>query len=74
MAIEIHWDGKGYTVEVTPPDADPWHSEGVLSASEVIAACSHRGCHSTDITDALDAAGVDWRAEHDADVARNREG
>jgi len=73
MAIAIHWDGTGYAVALSPPHAEEWRSDRVLSATEVLAACSQRGCHSTDVTDALDAAGADWRAAHDAELARKRE-
>jgi hypothetical protein len=33
-----------------------------------------RGCHSADITDALDATETDWRPLHDAQVLRRRSG
>ena len=47
---------------------------GPLTPSQVLAEMSARGAHSTDITDALDATGVDWRLIHDAEVIRSRAG
>ena len=60
-------------VEVGPPQArETWSSPAPLIPTKVLAELSKRGCHSTDITDALDATGKDWRPVHDAEVLRRR--
>lgn len=62
----------GYVAEVGPPHSEePWASPP-LSATDLLGELSKRGCHSTDVTDALDATGRDWRTEHDETVLRRR--
>jgi hypothetical protein len=63
----------GFSVSVSPPDAaDEWSSVRPLTPTEVLASLGRLGCHSTAISDALDATGVDWRPVHDAEVRRRR--
>jgi hypothetical protein len=71
MAIDIRAVGNRFSVEVTPPDGE-WHSDDLLSPTDVLRELSAMGCRSTDITDALDATGADWRPVHDAEVRRAR--
>jgi hypothetical protein len=60
-------------VEVGPPDSRiAWSSVSLLTPTEVLAELGKLGCHSTDVTDALDASGTDWRPIHDAEVSRRR--
>lgn len=73
MSLEVVYESGGYSVTVSPPHADSWHSPGLLTATEVLAELSKRGCHSTDITDALYAANPDWTHAHDAEVRRRRD-
>ena len=72
MSIRLTTEGENFWVEVTPPHAEAWRSEALLSATEVLEVLGGMGCHSTDITDAPDAADSGWRERHDADVARRR--
>ena len=71
MAIDVQAIGDRFTVEVTPPHGD-WRSDELLSPTDVLRKLSAIGCHSTDITDALDASRADWRPLHDAEVLRAR--
>ena len=71
--IKVRRDDGGYSVQVSPPHSTAvWSSPVPLSPTEVLAELGKRGCHSTDITDALDATGTDWRVLHDAEVLRRR--
>jgi len=72
MAIDIQARGDRFDVSVSPPEGDAWTSASPLTATEVLSELSSIGCHSTDITDALDATGVDWRPLHDAAALRRR--
>jgi hypothetical protein len=72
MAIDIRAVGNRFRVEVTLPDGE-WRSDELLSSTDVVRELSALGCHSTDITDALDATGTDWRPVHDAEVRRARD-
>lgn len=79
MAIRIVRVGELYDAEVSPPNADAWHATTPLTPTEVLAELSARGCHSTDITDALDEADAasahrqpSWRSQHNAAVLRRR--
>jgi hypothetical protein len=63
----------GFRVAVSPPEAtEEWSSAEPLTPTEVLASLGRLGCHSTAITDALDATGFDWRPVHDAEVRRRR--
>ena len=73
MAIRLTADGPNFWVEVTLPHAEAWRSEVPLTAAQVLEALSGKGCHSTDITDALYAADPGWSARHDAGVVRKRQ-
>jgi hypothetical protein len=70
VAIDIHPTGNLFDVSVSPPHANAWNSTSPLTATEVLDKLSSLGCHSTDITDALDGTGVDWCPSHDAEVQR----
>ena len=73
MPVDVFYQGGGYRVSVSPPHAEPWASTRLMSATEVLEELSARGCHSTDITDALYAANPGWTVEHDAEVRRRRD-
>jgi len=72
MPIEVVYESGGYGVSVSPPHAESWQSTRPMTATDVLAELSARGCHSTDITDALYAANPDWMQAHDAEVRRRR--
>ena len=72
MSIRLTPECENFRVEVTPPHAEAWRSEAPLTATEVLEVLGGMGCHSTDITDALDAADSGWRDRHDADVEHRR--
>ena len=61
--IKITCEGDGrFSAKIVPTpwsEADYW-SSGAMDWRELVAALSARGQHSTDITDAFDAAGVQW--------------
>ena len=71
MPISVTRRSDKFEVELTPPDGN-WQSTDLMSATKVLARLSEMGCHSTAITDALDASGADWRPGHDAEVLRRR--
>lgn len=73
MSVNVFHESGGYRVSVSPPDAEPWASTRLLTATQVLEELSARGCHSTDITDALYAANPNWTREHDAEVRRRRD-
>ena len=73
MSVDVFYEAGGYRVSVSPPHGEPWTSPRLLSATEVLEELSVRGCHSTDITDALYAANPNWTSEHDAFVRRRRD-
>lgn len=73
MSLEIVYEPGGYRVSVSPPHAEAWHSTRLLTPTEVLEELSKRGCHSTDITDALYAANPGWTVAHDAEVCRRRD-
>jgi len=73
--LRIVREADGFTVEVGPPHShSAWSSPVPLTATQVLEELSRRGCHSTDITDALYEADPNWGKEHDAEVHRGREG
>ncbi len=72
MPVDITYEGGRYRVKLSPPHGAPWVSS-LLTATEVLEQLSARGCHSTDITDALFTANPDWPQAHDAVVRRRRE-
>jgi hypothetical protein len=61
--IEITRDSNGTfsgkTIPAPGSDSDAW-SSGPMGWRDLVAELSARGQHSTDITDAFDAAGVAW--------------
>jgi hypothetical protein len=71
--IKLQAVGDRFVASVSPPHSkEGWASPGPLTATEVLRELSRLGCHSTDITDALDGTGQDWRPAHDAEVKRQR--
>jgi hypothetical protein len=63
VPIEITLGDDGYIAEVTPPHGggDRWSTSYPMTADELVEALIQRGCHQTDIADALDAADPEWR-------------
>lgn len=73
MSIELDRAGEfKYRVTVTPPHGN-WESDEALTPTDVLERLSNLGCHSTDIADALDETGDDWRPVHDQEVRTRRE-
>jgi hypothetical protein len=72
VGIHVTRVAGGYSVAVSPPDADRWAAAGPLTLREVLTELSARGCHSTDIADAMSAADPDWGKAHDAEIRRRR--
>jgi hypothetical protein len=61
MAIHIERAASGYRVTATPPHvAVSWRSDVPMSARQLIDALQTRGCHQTDIGDALCTANPRW--------------
>jgi hypothetical protein len=71
VSIEVRAVGDHFVVTVTPPHGD-WQSGEPMSPTDVLEELAALGCHSTDVTDALDASGANWRPLHDAEVRRRR--
>lgn len=61
MAIRTRRDGDGYVAEVTTPHGGgvPWATSAPLGAEELARELTDRGCHLTDVADALHEGG--WR-------------
>ncbi len=72
MSVDIAFKVGRYRVHLSPPEGASWVSP-LLTATQVLDQLSARGCHSTDITDALFAADPAWPHAHDAEVRRRRE-
>jgi hypothetical protein len=64
MPIAITRDGDTYSAEVTPPHGGgvPWQSPPAMDIHALVAALLARGCHQTDIGDALYEADPDWES------------
>ena len=63
VAIKVRREsGDAFSAEVIPlpGSAEGYWSSGPLPFQELVQALSERGAHSTDITDAFDAAGIPW--------------
>lgn len=62
MAIKITRVGSAYIAHVTPPHgrAVEWSTPNPLDAESLIAELRGRGCHQTDIADALYEADPRW--------------
>ena len=73
MSLDVVYESGGYRVSVSPPHGEAWQSTRLLTPTEVLEELSARGCHSTDITDALYAANPGWTVAHDAEVRRRRD-
>jgi hypothetical protein len=71
MAIDIRLVEHNFMINVTPPHG-AGSTRSPLSATDALAFLSDGGVHSTDATDALDAADGTWRTRHDAEVYRRR--
>jgi len=65
MPIVIKKSGLAYEAVATPPHTTgpAWRSSQPMPARELIAALLERGCHQTDVGDALYAANPNWLAE-----------
>jgi hypothetical protein len=67
--IKITREADGnFSAKIVPTpwsEADYWSSEP-MHWLELVAALMARGEHSTDVTDAFDAAGVEWPPDDDA--------
>ena len=72
VSIDISPDGDLFVVSVSPPHGEQWKSPRALTAWEVARELGERGCHSTEITDALDQTEVDWRPAYDREVMGRR--
>ncbi len=73
MALEISCDDFGYHVALSPPQGPAWHSDGALTATEVMERLHGLGCHQSDVMAALNNANPGWRVEHDVEIRRRRE-
>lgn len=62
MAIKIERANGRYSAVVTPPHGGgiPWATPESLAVEELICALVHRGCHQTDVGDALYEADPEW--------------
>jgi hypothetical protein len=62
MAIRIERVGGKYSAVVTPPHgrSTSWRTTEPLILTDLIDALSRRGCHQTDIGDALYEADPEW--------------
>jgi hypothetical protein len=71
MSIVIWRTGRKYQAHVTPPHGSgvEWRTDAPLSSESLISELLARGCHQTDIADALYEADPEWlmRLENDAD-------
>jgi hypothetical protein len=53
-----------YEVLATPPEvAEAWSAKVPIGANELISQLYNRGCHTTDIADALNVQDPDWGAK-----------
>lgn len=68
--IGMRWEVTQSTADTSGELLEAWRSEAPLTPTEVLEVLG-MGCHSTDITDALDAADSGGES-HDADVERRR--
>jgi hypothetical protein len=59
-----------YEAEATPPEVtEAWSTKVAIGANELIKQLTNRGCHTTDIADALNVQDPDWGVKslgHDA--------
>lgn len=62
MAIKIERSSGRYSAVVTPPHGGgiPWATTEPLALEPLITALAQRGCHQTDIGDALYEADPEW--------------
>ena len=67
MPIHIRRIDDKYEAEITPPHGGgrPWRPPGPMTQDELIGALLDRGCHQTDIGDAMFEADPEWQA-HDS--------
>lgn len=59
MPLRISRTGDRYVAIQGPPDAKPLRVEAA-SPRELIALLMAQGLHSTDVSDAFDASGLEW--------------
>jgi hypothetical protein len=59
MPLRISRAGDRYVAIQRPPDAEPLRVEAA-SGRELIALLMAAGLHSTDVSDAFDASGMEW--------------
>jgi hypothetical protein len=69
VAISVFIYGDKYQVAVSPPEGPNWRSSEPMTATEILKKLGQLGCHSTDITDALSAADLQWTKKHDEAAA-----
>ena len=73
IEIQISREPGRHSARVSPPHGSTaWTSPNSLSVFDLIAELRKLGCHTTDISDAFDATGADWRSAYDAEVLRQR--
>jgi len=60
--IRVEKTAEGYIATVSAPlgGSERWTSPHPMPGKDLIAALAELGCHSTDIKDAFDAAGLEW--------------
>jgi hypothetical protein len=84
MTLKITRTSAGYLVAVDPPHGTAWTSDAPLTPWSVLDELESRGVHSTDASDAMDAADWEWAQAgrdpsptwtevHDAQVRRSRD-
>lgn len=83
MTLKVTRTPSGYVALVEPPHGDPWTATAPLTPTDLLEQLASRGVHSTDATNALDAADMAWTRSgeqatptwlevHDAEVRRRR--
>jgi hypothetical protein len=73
MALQVRHNEGRYYLTVSPPHADESQTAVIQTPTEALKVMSSWGCHQTDAIDALDATGVNWRPQHDAEVMARRQ-
>lgn len=73
IQIQVSHNAGRYWAKVTPPHGTAaWSSPTPLSPRDLVSELRELDCHTTDIADAFDATGTDWRSIYDAQVLRER--
>jgi hypothetical protein len=73
VGIEIRFVDGQYLLTAGPPNSPEDHSDTVETSFMAVIRLTAWGCHITDISDALDATGRDWRQEYDTARVKLRE-